>query len=73
MNDRMEPGTTLSVTLSARGWNSVLALMSEGIAAASVLLGDIQRQCVEQSQQNSHEVPRRGVRPNGVDAEVPGP
>ncbi|HEY2417387.1 MAG TPA: hypothetical protein VGH84_05665 [Steroidobacteraceae bacterium] len=66
MSDRIEPNAALSVTLPARQWNSVLAMMGEGLTAVSGILADIQRQCMTQSQQTAPApTPMRMARPNG--------
>ena len=51
----IDQNTPLLVTLPARQWNSMIGLANEGLGALAALLNEVQRQCMQQSQQRPDE------------------
>src|SRR5215472_5468643 len=47
--NQLDPTTPLLVTLQARQWNGLLAVADAGLNALAVLIGDVQRQCMQAS------------------------
>jgi hypothetical protein len=71
MSGTIDPNTPLLVTLPARQWNSLLSCAGEGLAALNALIGEVQRQCVQQSRV-PEDAPAEHIpaRTNGAAAEA---
>ena len=61
----IQPDTPISVTLSARRWNTAMQAMAEGAAAIQQAISDIQRQCLAADRAPFPMQPR----PNGDDTD----
>ena len=64
MSDTIDQNRLLHVSLTARQWNNLLTMANEGLNALNAMMGEIQRQCIEQTRVTPpvvrQEVPANG-------------
>ena len=65
---QIQPNAPLTVSLSAAQWNTVLMLLDGSVRS---LIGDIQRQCMQQSEPREQLPKHMPQRVNGGVAEAP--